>query len=382
MDPLQHRGTRVRALGVSLAALALVSCTSGASRAQVAEHANVVAKDEGARMERVAEGVYAIVHDDATDEWPHGNTGVIVTREGVFVVDATYLPSRARADIALIRSVTNQPVRYLAFTHWHFDHNNGTIAYRDAFPGIEIVSERKSAAWIELNGVWWSRMSTAPDSKKRASLAELEKKLAAGHDTSGVALGADERTELARTIARRKNELAELATLQVVRPTRTFDRELAIELGGRRIELRNRGPANSPADVTIYLPAEKVLFAGDIVVQAPLPYVGASWPVTWIGVLQELEATPTSVLVPGHGPVMHDHAYTRQVRELLEAATSRVEAMIRKGMTLEQIQAAIDLDDRRRSCPAWSPAGFADDWKIVTNALVERCWRGVRGQGG
>ena len=65
------------------------------------------AKDAGARIERVADGVYAIVHDDATDQWPHGNTGVVVTDEGVLVVDATYLPSRARADIALIRTVTD-----------------------------------------------------------------------------------------------------------------------------------------------------------------------------------------------------------------------------------------------------------------------------------
>ena len=90
---------------------------AGAARAQT--------RDYGARMERVADGVYAIIHDDATDEWPHGNTGVVVTDRGVLVIDATYLPSRARADIALIRSVTNQPVRYLVYTHWHFDHNNG-----------------------------------------------------------------------------------------------------------------------------------------------------------------------------------------------------------------------------------------------------------------
>ena len=32
-------------------------------------------RDDGARMERVAEGVYVIIHDNATDEWPHGNTG-------------------------------------------------------------------------------------------------------------------------------------------------------------------------------------------------------------------------------------------------------------------------------------------------------------------
>ena len=83
----------------------------------------------------LAENVYVIEHDDATDEWPHGNTGVIVGRTGVFVVDSGYLPSRARADIALIRRVTDKPVRFLLTTHWHFDHNNGAIAYVASVPG-------------------------------------------------------------------------------------------------------------------------------------------------------------------------------------------------------------------------------------------------------
>ena len=47
------------------------------------------------RLERVADSVYVILHDDATDQWPHGNTGVVVTDDGVLVVDATYCP-RAR----------------------------------------------------------------------------------------------------------------------------------------------------------------------------------------------------------------------------------------------------------------------------------------------
>ena len=93
------------------------------------------ASDTGARMLRLAENVYVIEHEDATDEWPHGNTGVIVGRTGVFVVDSGYLPSRARADIALIRRVTDKPVRFLLTTHWHFDHNNGAIAYVAGVPG-------------------------------------------------------------------------------------------------------------------------------------------------------------------------------------------------------------------------------------------------------
>ncbi|MGH7534898.1 MAG: MBL fold metallo-hydrolase [Gemmatimonadales bacterium] len=173
------------------------------------------ASDAGARMERIADGVYAIIHDDATDQWPHGNTGVVVADDGVLVVDATYLPSRARADIALIRSVTSKPVSYLVYTHWHFDHNNGASAYRDAFPGVTVVSERSSRDIIELNATWWARMSTAPGSARRAALAQMEKELASGADSAGRPLTAEEKEHHARHFPQRKAELEDLASLRV-----------------------------------------------------------------------------------------------------------------------------------------------------------------------
>jgi cyclase len=360
----------------------LLGCTALAGLLVSPRDLSAQVRDAGARMERVVENVYAIIHDDATDEWPHGNTGVVVTDAGVLVIDATYLPSRARADIALIRSVTRRPVRYLVYTHWHFDHNNGAVAYTEAFPGLTIVSERESAQFVALNATWWSRMSTAPNSARRAALAALEKAVADQRDSTGRPLTADTLSRLRKAVAQRKAELDELASLQVITPNLVFDRELTLELGDRRIELRDRGRANSPHDVTIYLPDVRVLFSGDILVQSPLPYVGASWPVPWIGVLRELETIPIAALVPGHGPVMHDHTYTRQVRELLEAATSRVAAMAREGKTLDQIQSTLTLDDIRARTPAWQALDLKADWEANTKALVERAWRGVRGQGG
>jgi glyoxylase-like metal-dependent hydrolase (beta-lactamase superfamily II) len=337
-------------------------------------------RDAGARMERVSDGVYAIIHENATDQWPHGNTGVILGDDGVLVVDAAYLPSRAKADIALIRRVTDQPIRWLVITHWHFDHNNGISAYRDAFPGIQIISERETRAWIDINNTWWPRMSTADSSARRASLGKLEEQLRSGADSTGRRLPAEERKTIEDNVRRRRGELAELAGLQVVLPNLTFERELDLWLGRRKVELRDQGRANSPHDVTIYLPQEKVLFTGDILVHDPLPYVGASWPVPWSGVLRRLEAVPVAALVPGHGPVMKDHRYTRQVRELMEATSSRVDSLARRGFTLEQVQATIKLDDIRASYAPWAEAP-EEDWQATVTTLVERAWRGVRGQG-
>jgi cyclase len=344
--------------------------------------AHAQARDSSARLERIGDGVYAIIHDNATDEWPHGNTGVVVTDEGVLVVDAAYLPSRARADIALIRSITDQPVRYLVYTHWHFDHTNGAVAYREAFPGVTIVSERETARFVELNATWWAKMSTVPKSGRRAALAELEARLASGRDSAGRALPGDAKRRLEASIHRRRGELEELSTLVVMTPDLLFDRALTLVLGGRRIELRDRGRANSPHDVTVHLPGERVLFTGDILVQDPYPYVSASWPVPWIAVLRDLEATPVSALVPGHGPVMRDHDYTAMVRELLETVTSHVESMARRGMTLDEIQAAMDLGGVRRKFRASGSDPDGTDWRATVTLLVERAWRSVRGQGG
>jgi cyclase len=330
--------------------------------------------DETARMQQLAEGVFVILHDDATDEWPHGNTGIVVGDEGVLVVDSCYLPSRAKADIALIRQVTDKPVRYLAITHWHFDHNNGTVAYKEAYPALTVVSERETARFIDLNGTWWSRMNAASGSEKRSSLADKETELATAKDDPVA------RRSLETLIRRRRGELEELTALRVVPPDLLFERELNLDLGGRRVELRDWGRANSPHDVTVYLPDQRILFTGDIVVQSPLPYSGASWPVPWIEVLRDLEAIPVAALVPGHGPVQPGHDYTRQVRELLERVTSRVEAMAREGKTLEQIQASFEANDLRKG--VWADPALDEDWKVTMTTLIERAWRGVRGQGG
>ncbi|MCE9595149.1 MAG: MBL fold metallo-hydrolase [Planctomycetes bacterium] len=332
-------------------------------------------------MEQVADGVYVIVHDNATDEWPHGNTGVIVGRETLFVVDSTYLPSRAKADIALIRQVTNKPVRYLMTTHWHFDHNNGASAYRDAFPNVELVAERNTARWIDLNATYWSKMSTAPQSTRRAALTALETTLAAGVDEKGTAFSDTDREARAHVIAQRKAELDDLASLVVLTPTKLFDERLDLDFEGRRIELVNWGPANSPDDSTIYLPKERVLFLGDILVQSPLPFVGACWPIQWVDVLAKLEQIPADVIVPGHGPVLHDFEYARAFREFLETTLVRVEALAREGKTLDEVKATLDLSDVRARVPAWNVDVTADDWTYTVTTLAERAWRAVRGQG-
>jgi glyoxylase-like metal-dependent hydrolase (beta-lactamase superfamily II) len=182
-------------------------------------------------------------------------------------------------------------------------------------------------------------------------------------------------------ISERKNELEELRALRVAEATRTFDDALRLTFEGRSLEIRNRGRANSPSDTTFYLRGERILFTGDIVVQSPLPFVGASYPYDWVRVLQQIESMPVRMLVPGHGPVMTDLVYVGQVRSLIEAAVSRVQGFLSEGRPLEQAKKEIHFDDIRSQVPIWSDPGIDPvDWEQTRTALIERAWKNVRGQ--
>ena len=336
-------------------------------------------RDDGAEVTTIAEGVYAIIHEDATDAWPHGNTGVIVGDSGVLVIDATYLPSRAAADIALIRQLTDKPIRQLVITHWHFDHNNGISAYKQAYPDIEIISGRLTRDYVEVNNHYWPKMSTAQGSSRRVELAVMAQRLNSGKNADGSNITAAERADLQKRVPQRQKEMEELANLQVVTSNRVFDDSLTLDIGGRIVQLRNHGRANSPDDISIYLPAEQILFTGDILVQAPVPYTFGVYPLEWIEVMRDLEALPVTAVVPGHGPVFEDHTYTRQVRELFEAAVAAVRPLVLQGRTVDQIQAAVKLEDQKRRVPAWREASQSD-WESIVAPLVVRTFNGLRGQ--
>jgi glyoxylase-like metal-dependent hydrolase (beta-lactamase superfamily II) len=334
----------------------------------------------GCRMQEVGKNVYAIIHENATDEWPHGNTGVIIGEDAVLVIDACYLPSMAREDVRLIKSVTKKPVKYLAYTHWHFDHNNGGIVYRDSFPGVAVVFEKEASGFLEINSTWWAKMTTAPNSAKRQALAELENKLAAGKDTSGKPFSETEIAAQKKIISQRKNELKELESLVVVKPDMTFEDSLVLDLGKRKVILKDWGNANSPHDITFYLPQDQILFTGDILVQSPLPFFFASWPVPWIDVLKQVEQMPVKAMVMGHGEIQNDHSYTRQVREFMEAVKARVEQMLFEGKTLVQVKETLRSDDLRKG--VWIGKDVSDeDWKTTMDVIIERIWKSVRGQG-
>lgn len=348
--------------------------------------AQVVARDATARMEKVGDGVYAILHEHATldwptetMQWPHSNVGVIVGADGVLVVDSDYLPSRARADIALIRTVTDKPVKYLVNTHWHGDHTHGNGVYRKTFPNLLIAGARENGPFISVNQARYASAVLAPTSAQRKTIAVLEPIYASGRDTSGRTLTADEKKRLGAILTNLRFELTDIANVEVAPPTLLFDREMDLDLGKRHVVLHDWGRANSPADVTAWVPDQQVLFTGDIMVY-PVPFTGASYPTLWIAVLAQIEQLPVRAMVPGHGIVQHDHAHTRLLRKLMTTATWRMDSMLRAGVVRDSAQKLLNVEELRSNFVSAGDREAAALWAdMIQGQLPERVGKCVVG---
>lgn len=295
------------ALLLSLASAGLVSVCADSS------------KSLKRSFEKIAEGVYTIRHKDAPDTFPQGNTTVIIGDREVLVVDSCYLPSSAREDIAQIKQWTNKPVRYLVNTHWHFDHTMGNGSYWDAFPGLTIVAHTETAKQIAgYNPGWFERFPKRGD--------RLKAILEAGKDGNGKPLSDGDRKEYAEAIAGIAPVQEEFKSIVDRAPTASFDSEMRIDLGNREVRLMYLGRGNTAGDAIVYLPKEKIVMTGDLVVH-PVPYFFGGYPFDFSKTLRRLDGIAYDTMIPGHGEVLRaekGRAYTRLLIDLLDAVTERV----------------------------------------------------------
>ena len=217
------------------------------------------------------------------------NAGFVVTPTGVVVIDALGSPALAESLVAKIKKITPLPITHVLVTHYHADHIYGLQVFKGL--GAKIFAHR--AALIYLN-------SDTARLRLEASREQLFPWV-------------DENTHL-------------------VEPDAWIDADQDLSIGGMVFQARIVGPAHTPEDLAFYLPAEKVLFAGDLVFRNRIPFVGQADSRHWITALDQLLAFDAEVIVPGHGPVSndakHDMQQTREYLVYLRTAMGRAaEAM-------------------------------------------------------
>jgi glyoxylase-like metal-dependent hydrolase (beta-lactamase superfamily II) len=124
----------------------------------------------------------------------------------------------------------------------------------------------------------------------------------------------------------------------------TFDSGLSVDVGGRRVEILNLGPAHTGADSVVHVPDAGLLFGGDLLFFGCTPIVWAGPIDNWIKACDVMIGLAPSVVVPGHGPV-GDVDGIRRVRGYLEFVVDYADGAHRAGHDFVEAAARIDLGD-------------------------------------
>ncbi|WP_430407303.1 MBL fold metallo-hydrolase [Hydrogenophaga sp.] len=191
------------------------------------------------------------------------NAGFVITPAGVVVVDALGSPRLAERLTQAIRQLTDKPVTHVILTHYHADHIYGLQFFKQQ--GARVI----------------------------AHVAAREYMLS---ETAQLRLEAS-RTDLAPWID---------AQTRLVAADTWIEGATTLRVGGVVFELDRVGPSHTPEDITVYVPSEKLLFAGDLFFNGRLPFVGRANSGHWIRSLDRLLGYDTRAVVPGHGPASTD----------------------------------------------------------------------------
>ena len=341
----EHRSMTLLHKSARLAAIVLM-CALAATTATRADSVNTRER----QIRELAPGIYTIRHPDPTDDFPDGNTTVVIGAREVLVIDTCYLPSSADGDIALIRAWTDKPVRWVLNTHWHNDHVGGNQRYRQAWPGADAIGHEETRRMIDGRVPSYVRRFVAADSSFARQREALRLSAETGVDDKGKPVDAAGRATAAKSLAKLEAARREFSTIVVEAPTVTFESALHIDLGGRVVELKHLGRGNTGGDVVAWLPAERMLVAGDLV-DHPVPYAFGGYPGEWIGTLDRLAALDPLLVVPGHGEVLRGKGYIERVAGLIRGIRQQVNDLLEKngsGFALEEMQKAIDLRSARQ----------------------------------
>lgn len=157
--------------------------------------------------------------------------------------------------------------------------------------------------------------------------------------------------------------LADANRIAVTPPDLTVAEEFVLHRGEREIHIRHFGKGDTGGDLILWLPRERIVATGDLVVH-PIPYGFGSFPGEWIDKLAGIEALEFELLVPGHGEVQRDRSYLRLLRTMLAAMRAQAADAVAKGLDLEATRKALDFS-------AFAPQFPQDD---MGKRLFEAWW--------
>ena len=235
-------------------------------------------KEDFPRWQQIGSNVYIYEGLHALD--PTGAvfttvTLVVVTNEGVVVVDGQGSVPASESLIARIKQVTPQPIKYVVVASDHGDHTGGNAAFKTVYPEVVFIG--------------------SPVSQQRLAKSA---------------------TVLTRVVT---------------------DRE-TIRLGGTEIQLLSLGRAHTGGDLVAYLPDSKVLFMSEVYLRGLFPAMRTAYPSEWLATIDQALAMDVSLYIPGHGFTDEPAAMKRDLvesRKAIEYVIAEAKRLQAAGYTCE-----------------------------------------------
>jgi glyoxylase-like metal-dependent hydrolase (beta-lactamase superfamily II) len=284
------------------------------------------------------------------------NAAIVINDDDVLVVDSHISPASAWALQEELKSITDKPIRYVVNTHFHFDHSHGNQIY----PGsVEIIASEFTRDMIVAgesnNGKTFNTMMAG----RPQMLADLKEQISATTDET-------QRAELERQLSIQDNYTLAIDSIDPTPPTITLSDQLTLFRGGREIRMIHLGRAHTGGDVVVYLPEEKVLMTGDMIVDGT-PYMGDAYLTDWICTLDNVKHLDFDVILPGHGQPLRGKSQVDKLRAYIVDLLGKITEAHSAGVPAAEAALSIDMLSHAQNFPGIVEVG-------VTPVTVERAY--------
>ena len=262
-------------------------------------------------LHELGDGLYAYLQPDGG--WGWSNAGLVVGGEQTLLIDTLFDLRLTEEMLQAMRRAVPAAARIdtLVNTHANGDHCYGNQLVGGA---LIVASERTAEEMAELPPATMAAL--VEQAPQMGELGEFFLRCFGAFDFAGIEL-----------------------TL----PRRTFSGELSLSVGGRELRLLEVGPAHTRGDTLVHLPAERVIFTGDILFSGAHPIAWAGPVSNWIAACERIVALDPLALVPGHGPLSELGA-VRELQAYFEYLYERAQACHAEGMSAQQAARALALD--------------------------------------
>ena len=324
---------------------------SGIAISALVFHAQAPAPQAAAyKFTEIVPGVYSAIGTGSMNVG--SNSAVIVNKDDVMIVDSHISPESGRAMLQELKAITDKPVRFLINTHFHYDHTSGNQAFP---PGVDIIghefTRRKLTGDILEKGMFADLLKGLP-----AQLDGIKARAAAETDATAKAR-LDQQVRVQTAFANSLNDL------KVTPPTVTLVDHMTLFRGDREIRLLYLGHGHTGGDIVVYLPKEKVLCSGDLLVHDVANLIDGyvnEWPDT----LEKLKPIDFVDVIPGHGDPFKGKERIDWFQAYLRDLWRQGTALHDQKVPAPEAAKRIDMTAHRAHYPGITAPGVNAGWVV------------------